>query len=125
MSRDHLLENLRSLKKALEPDANFLRYSKKFILAAPPHDPYVFHTKNFLFHSFKLAMGLGLMSLVLFIIVGGFNPKKNNDLLASLNEKALLKESANATVNIALDEIRYRQQLEKNIAIVIDEIITQ
>ena len=124
MSRDHLIETLRSLKRSVEPDRDFLRYSKKFILAAPSRPAYVFHTKNILVDSFKLAFGLALMSLVLFIIVGGFNPK-NNNLLASLNERALLRESADTTFKLELDEIRYREQLEKNIAIVIDEIITQ
>lgn len=124
MSRDLLIETLRSLKRTVEPDADFLRYSKRFILAVPTRPAYVFHTKNLFVHSFKLALGLALMSLVLFIIVGGFNPK-NNNLLASLNEKALLRESASTTFNLELDEIRYREQLNKNIVIVIDEIIAQ
>jgi len=123
MGRDDLLQNLKALKRTLDPDPEFLHRSRDLILTSRQKSPYIFQTRNILSDGLKWSLALGLTSLLLFIIVGGFNPS-NKNFLASLNEKALLKESGRVTFNIELDEIRYRQQLEKNIAVVIDEIIS-
>lgn len=117
-----MISQLRQLKK-IEPDADFLARSKKIILNTAPKPKYLFQLRHAANHAFKMSFALGLMAVMILAISGRLAPAPAS-LIASLNNKQLLRESTKYDFNLQLAEAQYHQEVEKKINLVLNEIIS-
>lgn len=117
-----MINQLRQLKR-IEPDADFLARSKKIILNTSPRPKYLFQLRHATSQFFKVSGALGLMALMLLAVSGRLMPAPAS-LIASLNSKQLMRESARYDFNIQLAEAQYHQEVNKQINLALNEIIS-
>ena len=117
-----MINQLRQLKK-IEPSADFLARSRKMILTISPKPKYLFQLRHATNHLFKMSFALGLMAVMILAISGRLAPAPAS-LIASLNNKQLVRESARYDFNLQLAEARYHQEIERKINLALSEIIS-
>ncbi len=117
-----MINQLKQLQR-IEPDADFLARSKKIILTASPKPEYIFQLRHAATHFFKVSFALGLMAVMLLVISGRFAPAPAS-LIASLNSKQLVRESTKYDFNLQLAEAQYYQEVDKQINLALNEIIS-
>lgn len=122
MSYDYLLQILKSLKD-VGPEPGFSERSRRLILAAPQKPSYLFKIKDALVHSLKISFAIGLTAVMMLSLSGRFSPVPSF-MLASLNNKKLVKEGLGANLNIQLAEARYYAEVNAQINLALKEIIS-
>ena len=116
-----MTDQFKNLKK-IEPDPDFLARSKRSILTSPQKPQYLFGAKYAFNHLFKISFALGLMTIMLLAVSGRLSPAPGY-FLASINNKQLMREIAKVDFNIQLAEVKYYQEISKQINLALNEII--
>lgn len=120
MNQKEIISQLEKLK-SVNPDQAFFLRSKKTVLAIEPE------RQRFLGFGLFSPMFLGGAFVVLLAVAAGFlvffSPAITGmPAYASLNSENLNKELDSLTINIQLQEIQYRQSIEKTVNSALHEV---
>ena len=110
MNEEGLIELLKSFKK-LDPDPNFLSYSRQLILDTPKR----VIRRRFDFN-FKYALAIGFAVLIFYIAVAGLLSPQTQ--VITLNDKNLVSADK---IDIHLKEARYYQVAPNVIVVVLEK----
>ncbi len=112
---DQIIRQLRKLR-SIEPDSGFMSVSRRTILAFRKQEP-IFAWPSF---SFKLAGAFAGLVAVLITSIALFSGNSASTALAS--PEVLNKEFSSLNINVELQEIDYRQNVNQTITSAISEI---
>lgn len=109
-----ITEKLNSLR-FIEPDAAFARTSKTLIFNSEPA------VKTWSFPVWRLASSAVLATILLtFIFYQAVRPEPV--LSSSFNPQSLAQEFKNLTINVQIQEISYRQEMNQTVSSALNEV---
>lgn len=124
---DQIIKILKSFK-SIGPDEGFVKRSRQLILAASQiKRTFFFNSRASFFETFKLATGVVLAGVLLFVFLGGlsvFSAKVTGFapmIVTDLNDEKL--QSPDSNFHIELSRITYDLDPEKDIGAKIDEAL--
>lgn len=104
---DQMLKILKNLK-AVQPGSAFTEKTRAEILSISPR------RERWLKESLMSTAALAFTTIIFFLTFGGLNylnlPRPTASVLSSLDQKNLMKETRNLTIEIQLAEARYNQE---------------
>ncbi len=106
----NIIDKLHTLKQATSPDAEFAAHTRRLLFAIQPI-PHRFPTWVF-----------AVTAAVILVAVSGLLLPSSPTISSSLDAKFLQEEFNDLNINIQLQEITYRQDINETISSALDEV---
>ena len=111
--------------RSINPSEEFKTRSRRLIVTTPQNQPGIFYTiRNELLENFGFGLALGLASLLIFVILGGFSYFKTSfapENITLIGEE-LIAEVENLDFQIQLGAAKYFEESAEEIAALLKEI---